>query len=155
MEYTVVLPTLNAEKTLVPTLNSVLRQIHRPREIIICDQGSTDKTLSMLEALVKPVTVISKSLNEALEQVTTNYLSLIRPGDIWSPQKISRQIESIRDGDICTCFTHSPIKNLNSKTPEGFTLFLKSEHKDLLINQVSHFPPFKICPFELIEVGHD
>ena len=45
----VVVPAFNSEETLAETLASVARQTHRKLEIIIVDDGSTDRTAQVAE----------------------------------------------------------------------------------------------------------
>ena len=46
----VVIPAYNAEATIADTLKSVRSQTHRDLEIIVVDDGSTDRTTSVVKA---------------------------------------------------------------------------------------------------------
>lgn len=50
MSVTVIVPVYNGEKYLSEAVESVLSQTHRPQEIIIIDDGSTDNTASVAKS---------------------------------------------------------------------------------------------------------
>ncbi|RZK22253.1 MAG: glycosyltransferase [Flavobacterium sp.] len=50
MKTSVALCTYNGEKFLSEQLESIFRQSHVVDEIVVCDDGSTDGTLSILQA---------------------------------------------------------------------------------------------------------
>ena len=54
MKLSIITVTLNSEKTIVDTLNSVLSQTFKNIEHIIVDGGSTDKTVSLLSKYKNP-----------------------------------------------------------------------------------------------------
>ena len=45
----IILPTFNSEKFIIKTVNSIINQSFRNWKIIIIDDASTDKTLSILK----------------------------------------------------------------------------------------------------------
>ena len=45
----IILPTFNSEKFIIKTVNSIINQSFRNWRIIIIDDASTDKTLSVLK----------------------------------------------------------------------------------------------------------
>lgn len=51
LAYTAVIPAFNAERTIEDCLNSVLGQGCLPREIIVVDDGSNDRTVAIVEAV--------------------------------------------------------------------------------------------------------
>ena len=53
MKFSIITITLNSEKTIRDTLNSVFSQTYRNTEHIIIDGGSTDKTIPILKKIPK------------------------------------------------------------------------------------------------------
>jgi glycosyltransferase involved in cell wall biosynthesis len=107
MDYSVIIPTFNSQKYLVETLNSVLRQTVRPKEIIICDNGSTDLTMNMIESLAKPVIVTTESTkgpgparNKAVSLATSEIVAFIDSDDLWHPKKMEYQLPYFKDADL-------------------------------------------------------
>ena len=49
----IVLPTFNSEKFIIKTINSIINQSFRNWRIIIIDDASTDRTLSILKIFYK------------------------------------------------------------------------------------------------------
>lgn len=47
----VVIPTLNEEENIVECLNCLIKQIEKPYEVIVVDNGSSDKTLKKVDSL--------------------------------------------------------------------------------------------------------
>lgn len=57
----VIVPAYNAAQTVVRTIESILAQTHRAIEIIVVDDGSTDRTAELLKPFAGRVTVIRQS----------------------------------------------------------------------------------------------
>ena len=49
----VIIPVFNREKFITNTLNSLKKQNHRPLEVIIVDDASTDNTVSRINTFIK------------------------------------------------------------------------------------------------------
>src|SRR5699024_4589951 len=58
MRVSVVMPVLNGEAYLAPTLRSVLNQTQPPAEIIVVDDGSTDRSLDIARSFGSPVRAV-------------------------------------------------------------------------------------------------
>ena len=54
----VVIPTYNGQRYIVATLDSVLAQKHRPLEILVVDDGSTDSTRELVRDYAAEVRLI-------------------------------------------------------------------------------------------------
>ena len=96
----VVMPVYNGEAYLGPALASILAQEFRDFELIVVDDGSTDRTASILAACSDPrlrvVTQasnggITRALNAALPLAQGEYLCRMDADDIARPDRLGRQ----------------------------------------------------------------
>lgn len=94
----IVAPCYNAEKYLEAALESIFAQDYGNFEVIIVDDGSTDNSLAMLQALQKtydfqlytqPNQGVSATLNNGLKHAKGVYVSTPDLDDIMLPQSIS------------------------------------------------------------------
>ena len=56
----VIIPAHNSRQYIVPTLESVLVQKHRPIEIVVVDDGSSDGTSQLMRGFAPEVRVIEQ-----------------------------------------------------------------------------------------------
>jgi len=97
----ILVPAYNAEAWIEETLNSALRQTWSQKEIIVVDDGSTDKTLSIAKKFSnKGVRVLSQknkgasaARNHAFSVCHGDYIQWLDADDILAPDKIARQME--------------------------------------------------------------
>lgn len=105
---TVLLPVYNAGAYLPLALASLLEQTHRNLTILAIDDGSTDGSLSVLEAaadsdprvevLARPNRGLIATLNEGLELADTDHIARMDADDIAYPDRIAAQLAAF-DGD--------------------------------------------------------
>lgn len=110
--------TLNAGKTLERTINSVQRQTYAAVEHIIVDGGSTDKTLDIIKARVRPRDRwisekdrgISDAFNKGIALAHGEYVQIINADDWLSPDQLAYGVEVLTQtgadfvfGD-CICY---------------------------------------------------
>lgn len=96
--------TYNAEAFFTPTIKSVLAQTHIHQEILIRDDGSSDRTVQMLHdraeqddritIFVDPWTKRGAygGLNFLLDQANWTYIAIQDHDDIWHPTKLEKQV---------------------------------------------------------------
>ncbi|TLU85801.1 MAG: glycosyltransferase family 2 protein [Chlorobium sp.] len=97
---TVVLPLYNHEHYIKATLESVLRQTSPATEIILVDDGSTDKGFSIAEKILanhsetKLVTQINSgahtAINNAISIAHCEYIAILNTDDLFFPTKLER-----------------------------------------------------------------
>jgi glycosyltransferase involved in cell wall biosynthesis len=110
-----IIPAHNAEATLARTLRSVLLQTIHPSEIIIVDDGSTDKTLEIAKSIDFPpevaVTVLSQpqagvsvSRNRALRLTQQPIVAFLDADDTWVPTKLEQAFDAFQaSGAVLLC----------------------------------------------------
>lgn len=111
----VIIVVYNGEKFIKEAVESARNQTWNNLNIIIVDDGSTDTTLQILRELSaqdsrirvieRAHAGISASLNAAVRQSTADYIAFLDSDDLWHPQKLEKQIESLdKNGtDISFC----------------------------------------------------
>jgi glycosyltransferase involved in cell wall biosynthesis len=95
----VIIPAYNSGAYLRPTVESVLTQAHRPIEILIVDDGSTDDTARTAESFGPPVRLLRQARtghpaarNAGIRAAIGDYLAFVDHDDLWSPGKLEAQL---------------------------------------------------------------
>ena len=122
---TVAIPAYNAAATLDETLLSVRRQSYPELEILVVDDGSTDATAAIVRrhaAVDARVTLIatpnggvSAARNEALDRATGALFATVDADDLWHPDKIAYQIESMRNRSGCVVLNYTWFAYIDAK----------------------------------------
>ena len=105
MHISVVATVLNEAESLSRLLDSLATQTRPPDEIVICDGGSTDGTLPLLEAETRlplrvihvPGANISQGRNAAVEAATGDVIAVTDAGVRLSPQWVAKISEPFAD----------------------------------------------------------
>ena len=95
----VVIPTWNRAHTISRALRSVMSQSHRPDEIIVVDDGSSDDTEALLNKQFAGCMVLSQARagvsaarNAGIRHASGTWIALLDSDDAWSPDKLARQL---------------------------------------------------------------
>ena len=101
----VVIPAYNAEVFLERTLQSALGQTYSNIEVIVVNDGSTDNTRGIAEAVAAAddrVRIISmtnggvaKARNIGIAEAKGKYVAFLDADDLWHPTKIERQVAAM------------------------------------------------------------
>lgn len=99
VKISVIIPVFNTEKYLAQAIQSVLDQTIQPDEIIIVDDGSTDKSLEVarkFRPLVKIILQENKGVGAARNTgniaAAGDYLTFLDADDLWVENKIELQL---------------------------------------------------------------
>lgn len=103
MKISVVMAVYNGEATLHPTIHSILGQTERDFELIIVNDGSTDRTLDIVRSYDDPrIRVVSqknagltRALVKGCAEATGEYIARHDCGDISLPSRLARQRETL------------------------------------------------------------
>ncbi|WP_051220185.1 glycosyltransferase [Prevotella sp. AGR2160] len=109
----IVMCTYNGEKYIREQLDSILRQTYPIYEMIIQDDGSTDSTVAILKEYAARNAMVKLFHNEgehginqnfysAMHRATGDYIAISDQDDVWSLDKIERQINAIGDKAMCS-----------------------------------------------------
>ena len=103
----ILIPAYNSEKTVADTVNSALAQTWERKEIILVDDGSTDRTAEIARRFTaKGVKVVSAenqgaaaARNRAYLLSQGDYIQWLDADDILSSDKVERQLAALQPGD--------------------------------------------------------
>lgn len=100
----VIIPVYNCELYLRAAIESVLAQTHKPWEIIVVDDGSTDKSAEIakrFEPLIKYSFIhnsgSSAAVNHGISLSQGDVIGFLDADDIWLPNKLALQIAAFRE----------------------------------------------------------
>jgi glycosyltransferase involved in cell wall biosynthesis len=136
MTISVIIAAYNAEGTLAEALASVLGQTLPPDEIIVIDDGSTDRTAKVAAAASNSIRIIGQSnrgpaaaLNLGVKLATGDLLGFIDADDVWERDKLAIQTrilaEQIELDGVAShvryffCPTNDRETNKRYRLPEG------------------------------------
>lgn len=111
----VVMPVYNSAKFLVDALESISNQTFTDFEIIAINDGSTDKSLELLQNYAKKehrLRIVSrenkgvtKTLNEGIDLATGEYIARMDADDISLPLRFERQLKYLVNNNLDVCGT--------------------------------------------------
>lgn len=101
----VVIPTYNRAHLVLDSLNSVYQQLHRPLELIVVDDGSTDNTAVVVRDWANAIADKSFSVryihqqnkggnsarNRGIEEASGTFVAFLDSDDLWHPSKLVKQ----------------------------------------------------------------
>jgi glycosyltransferase involved in cell wall biosynthesis len=105
---TALIPTYNSETYICDAVDSVLAQTFPVREIIVVDDGSTDRTQEVLAKYKTKIKYIRQvnagppaARNAGIARATGEFIALLDSDDLWVPQKLQLQMEYIDKHPEC------------------------------------------------------
>lgn len=122
----VIIPSYNRADSLPSVLASVLGQTLPPAEVLLVDDGSTDGTPGVVEALlaarpewrgrldfaIQANQGKSVALNHALGRATGDWIAFDDSDDHWLPEKLELQMRTLAEFPECgACFTDARFVN--------------------------------------------
>ena len=110
MKVSIIIPLYNAESTIEKCINSILKQSYKDIEIIIINDGSSDKSLDVVKKISKKdkrlVVIdkenegVAKTRNLGIKKATGNYIMFVDNDDYIEKNYIEQFINSVEDNDI-------------------------------------------------------
>jgi glycosyltransferase involved in cell wall biosynthesis len=99
MSIAVIIPVRNGERYLAEALDSVLAQTHRPSDIVVVDDGSTDGTVAVARRYAPGVRCVSQraagigaARNRGVAEDRGEYLAFLDGDDVWPADRLERLI---------------------------------------------------------------
>lgn len=99
----VIIPSFNCESYIAETIESVLKQTYTNIELIVVDDGSTDKTVGIVSSYGTLLRLINqqnagvcKARNKGISEATGDYICFLDHDDFWLPDKIELQLQAFQ-----------------------------------------------------------
>jgi glycosyltransferase involved in cell wall biosynthesis len=126
----IITPTFNSEKSITEVIKSIQNQTYTNWEMIIVDDCSSDKTVSIIsnfaqfDARIKLFHLEKNSgagvaRNKALSKATGRFISFLDSDDLWKPMKTEKQIDFL----------------LKNKLPFTFSFYECINEEGILLNK--------------------
>lgn len=128
------MPAFNAARYIEESINSVLSQTYKNFELIIYDDGSTDKTREILLGYTDPrIQIILGDVNKGLifarntiaREAKGKYLALLDADDLASPDRFEMQVAFLESGNADLCgsayFTKNERTNVSKKSKQRYS----------------------------------
>ncbi|MCF4102179.1 glycosyltransferase [Gillisia sp. M10.2A] len=101
----IVIPVFNSDEYLAETIESAIHQSYPNTEIIIIDDGSTDRSLQIAKGYIKhgvnvksqPNKGASAARNHGISLAKGSYIQFLDADDLLHPDKITHQIQTIQE----------------------------------------------------------
>lgn len=112
----IIIPAFNAERTIAATIRSARMQTHGAVEIIVIDDGSSDRTpaivagLAAQDARIRLVSQanagVAAARNRGIAEAKGIYIAPLDADDVWHPEKIERQVAALdgQPGDVALAY---------------------------------------------------
>lgn len=127
----VIIAAYNSENTITETISSVLNQTFSDLEVIVIDDGSSDRTCQrVLKIPDNRVQLfpyqnggVAKARNRGISHANGEYLTFLDHDDLWTPDKIEAQVTALEkspDAGVAYSWTinmyseENPIRFVNS-----------------------------------------
>ncbi|HHY06383.1 MAG TPA: glycosyltransferase family 2 protein [Clostridia bacterium] len=130
MTVSVIIPVYNTGKYLRETLDSALTQTYPDLEIVIVDDCSEDNSREIIkEYAARYENIIfyqqaknrgaAVTRNKALALAGGRYVAFLDSDDLWSPEKIAKQIKFMQAQEVAFCFTAFAMINEQGQLLKG------------------------------------
>lgn len=102
----VLLPAYNAEATVATAVRTTLRDLPKDAELVVLDDGSSDRTSAIVEAIndprlrlrSRPNKGVAVSLNEMIDITDSEFIARMDADDIVLPGRFSRELRALVGG---------------------------------------------------------
>lgn len=165
MDVSIIIPVYNAEKYLVQCLDSIINQTIRSREIIIINDGSTDKSLQIILRYKKryPELIVinqenkgvSASRNVGIKRASGQFIGFVDSDDFIERSMFKKMYSRVKreDSDIAICnyilFDVSHGQQIITEFNEESNLDKLESLKKFLLNDIKAYSCNKLFKREL------
>jgi len=115
-EVDIIVPVYNCEKFICEAINSILLQTWKDFQIIVVDDGSTDRSAALVKEmqqtdkrikLIQPGKQgLSATLNTGIRNSKAAFVAFLDADDLWEQTKLEKQMKILLEQEkISACFT--------------------------------------------------
>jgi glycosyltransferase involved in cell wall biosynthesis len=110
----ILIAAYNAERTIADALKSAIGQTWPRKEVIVVDDGSTDRTAEVVRQFKDVILVstknqgLSAAINHGFPLTQGDYIQYLDADDLLRPDKIERQLAALREFDSRRILLSSP-----------------------------------------------
>ncbi len=110
----IIVPVYNAQNYIEQTINSVLNQDYENWELLLVENGSVDDSVELIRQFEDPrIKLIvmegnvgaANARNEGMKQADGRYVSYLDADDLWQKNKLSLQINFMKEKEAAFSFT--------------------------------------------------
>lgn len=141
----IVIPTYNAERTILKTVESVQQQTFSDIEIILINDGSTDLSLELLQNVkderLKIFSYENGGLcvarNRGISHATGEFIAFLDADDLWTPDKLELQFAALQqhpEAGVAYSWTYFLDEKTKVTYTGASTLFEGNVQANLLVN---------------------
>lgn len=98
----IIMPAFNAAAFIADGIKSILAQEHRPLEVIVVDDGSTDDTAKIVTGFGDPVRCYAQknagppsARNRGLSEAQGDFIGFLDADDVFEPGKLNLQLKKL------------------------------------------------------------
>ncbi|MCC8101279.1 MAG: glycosyltransferase [Clostridiales bacterium] len=110
----IIMPMHNSEKYVAESIDSVIAQTYINWELIIVDDGSTDKSVSVVDSYDdERITLLhhekakgaAMARNYALREAKGRWIAFLDSDDLWMPEKLEKQVNFMKRNHYSFSYT--------------------------------------------------
>lgn len=126
----IIIPVYNKETTIKRAINSVLNQSFKEFELIVVNDGSTDKSEdnililqekdSRIIYLKQENKGVSAARNRGIKEAKSKYISFLDADDEMDGTFLQKMFDTIADANICYCGHYNVLEGKNKKIKFNF-----------------------------------
>lgn len=107
----VVIPCYNSERYIHEAIKSAIAQTYSNIEVIVVDDGSTDRSASIIASITDPRlrycyqenSGLSAARNTGMKNSKGTYIAFLDSDDVWLPNKLEKQYGFLKTHDVVFC----------------------------------------------------
>ena len=145
----VIIPAYNAEHTIQETVQSVSKQTFSDSEIIVIDDGSSDRTLDVVREIADPRLKCfsyanggsAVARNRGISHATGEFIAFLDADDMWTPDKLELQLEALQrhpEAGVAYSWTYFLYKNEHQSYADTSSCYEGDVYAQLLIRNFLH-----------------